>query len=84
MAGGAPLDGVVSHASAGCGNPSDRRGGDHRRSNQDPVASDMALRCGSPPASREDLFPQRTDGVRHPLVVMDRAFRLHRGQRGIF
>jgi hypothetical protein len=38
-----------------------------RRSNQDPVASDQGAEMWLAATSREDLFPQRTDGVRHPL-----------------
>ncbi|HEU4679418.1 MAG TPA: hypothetical protein VFS35_07855, partial [Terrimicrobiaceae bacterium] len=38
-----------------------------RHSNQDPVASDQGAEMWLAATSREDLFPQRTDGVRHPL-----------------
>ena len=38
-----------------------------RRSNQDPVASDQGAEMWLAATSRDDLFPQRTDGVRHPL-----------------
>lgn len=38
-----------------------------RHSNQDPVASDQGAEMWLAATSREDVFPQRTDGVRHPL-----------------
>ena len=38
-----------------------------RHSNQDPVASDQGAEMWLAATSRADLFPQRTDGVRHPL-----------------
>ena len=38
-----------------------------RHSNQDPVASDQGAEMWLAATSRDDLFPQRTDGVRHPL-----------------
>jgi hypothetical protein len=36
-------------------------------SNQDPVASDQGAEMWLAATSRDDVFPQRTDGVRHPL-----------------
>ena len=38
-----------------------------RHSNQDPVASDQGAEMWLAATSRDDVFPQRTDGVRHPL-----------------
>jgi hypothetical protein len=38
-----------------------------RHSNQDPVASDQGAEMWLAATARSDLFPQRTDGVRHPL-----------------
>jgi hypothetical protein len=38
-----------------------------RHSNQDPVASDQGAEMWLAATAREDPFPQRTDGVRHPL-----------------
>ena len=38
-----------------------------RHSNQDPVASDQGAEMWLAATARGDLFPQRTDGVRHPL-----------------
>lgn len=38
-----------------------------RHSNQDPVASDQGAEMWLAATSRDDLLPQRTDGVRHPL-----------------
>ncbi len=38
-----------------------------RHSNQDPVASDQGAEIWLAATSRDDVFPQRTDGVRHPL-----------------
>jgi hypothetical protein len=38
-----------------------------RHSNQDPVASDQGAEMWLAATARDDLFPQRTDGVRHPL-----------------
>jgi hypothetical protein len=38
-----------------------------RHSNQDPVASDQGAEMWLAATARDDLLPQRTDGVRHPL-----------------
>jgi hypothetical protein len=38
-----------------------------RHSNQDPVASDQGAEMWLAATGRDDVFPQRTDGVRHPL-----------------
>jgi hypothetical protein len=38
-----------------------------RHSNQDPVASDQGAEMWLAATARDDLFPQRSDGVRHPL-----------------
>lgn len=38
-----------------------------RHSNQDPVASDQGAEMWLAATARDDLVPQRTDGVRHPL-----------------
>ncbi len=38
-----------------------------RHSNQDPVASDQGAEMWLAATARDDVFPQRTDGVRHPL-----------------
>ena len=38
-----------------------------RHSNQDPVASDQGAEMWLAATARDDFFPQRTDGVRHPL-----------------
>ena len=38
-----------------------------RHSNQDPVASDQGAEMWLAATARDDLLPQRSDGVRHPL-----------------
>jgi len=38
-----------------------------RHSNQDPVASDQGAEMWLAATARDDVVPQRTDGVRHPL-----------------
>jgi hypothetical protein len=38
-----------------------------RHSNQDPVASDQGAEMWLAATARDDVFPQRTDGVRNPL-----------------
>jgi hypothetical protein len=38
-----------------------------RHSNRDPVASDQGAEMWLAATAQEDVFPQRTDGVRHPL-----------------
>ena len=38
-----------------------------RHSNQDPAASDQGAEMWLAATARDDVFPQRTDGVRHPL-----------------
>jgi hypothetical protein len=38
-----------------------------RHSNQDPVASDQGAEMWLAAMARDDVFPQRSDGVRHPL-----------------
>ena len=38
-----------------------------RHSNQDPVASDQGAEMWLAATARDDLFPQRSDGVRYPL-----------------
>jgi hypothetical protein len=55
-----------------------------RHSNQDPVASDQGAEMWLAATARDDLVPQRTDGVRHPLWSWIARFTYTESQQEFF
>jgi hypothetical protein len=55
-----------------------------RHSNQDPVASDQGAEMWLAATARDDLVPQRTDGVRHPLWSWIARFTYTDNQKEFF
>ena len=55
-----------------------------RHSNQDPVASDQGAEMWLAATARDDFFPRRTDGVRHPLWSWIARFAYIEGKQEFF